>query len=64
MRTSPPVRIKVYSPKEEAGQQELQRRVSVAHADFVTAYIKKMSCPTQQKLALIDTIIQTAMETH
>lgn len=62
MRTSPPIQVKVYFPKTKAGQQELEQRVASAHAEFVTAYIKKLSLPTQQKLALADAIIKTAKD--
>lgn len=36
--------VKVYHPKAEADQQELQRWTAEAHTEFVTAYIKK-NCP-------------------
>lgn len=60
MRKSSPVKVKVYYPKAETGQQELQRRAAEAHAGFVSAYIKNMTCPTQQKLELINAIAETA----
>ena len=57
MRTSAPVKIKVYFPTTDAGKQELTRRVSEIHADFVSAQVKSLNCPAKQKLALVDSII-------
>lgn len=62
MRTSPPVKVKVYYPQAKAGQQALLQRAAEAHAEFVTLYIKNMSCPTWQKLVLIDAIIKATKD--
>lgn len=55
MRCNPPIKVKLYYPEHLV----LVQRVSEIHAEFVKAYIKKLSCPTQQKLKLIDAITQT-----
>lgn len=52
------MKIIVHYPKTEEGKQELARRVASVHADAVLSRIKSLDCPDQQKLALIDAIIE------
>lgn len=47
----------VHQPSGEAGLEELARRVAMLHADAVIQYIERLSCPVEQKAALIDAVI-------
>ena len=57
-----PIRVIVYYPKTEAGKEELARRVSDVHAAAVNQRLKSLNCPTSQKLALLDAVIETRKE--
>ena len=50
----------VYYPQTEEGKRELARRVAGVHADMVHQYINKLNCPTEQKMQLLDAVIETA----
>lgn len=56
MRTAAPIRLKVYYPTTDEGRQMLAQHVADVHADFVTAKIKGLDCPAEQKRALVDII--------
>lgn len=62
MRRHGSVYVIFYFPKDETGKDELAKRVAQIHADAVTMRIKGLRCPTEQKLRLLDTVIQTAKE--
>lgn len=55
-----PFNIIVHYPEEEERQQELSKKVATVHAQVVIEKIKQLSCPMEQKLALLDRIIQYA----
>lgn len=55
-----PINLIMHYPKTEEGQMELAKRVSDVHATAVTQRIKSLNCPTQQKLKLLDAVIETA----
>lgn len=57
MRRRGSVNVIVYFPQTEIDQKELARRVASIHADAVIARLQKLTCPTTQKLQLLDTII-------
>ena len=59
IRSMAPINLTVYYPKTEAGKEELARRVSDVHAAAVTQRIKSLNCPTSQKLALLDAVMET-----
>lgn len=52
----------VQYPNTEEGRSELARRVAGVHADLVNRYIQKLNCPSQQKLALLDAVIQSGQK--
>lgn len=52
----------VYYPETPEKQALFDMRVAKFHADYVADYIKKLQCPTWQKLKLIDAIAETIME--
>ena len=60
MRTFAPINIIVHYPKEEEGWRELKRRVAGVHADMVNQHIKKLNCPSDQKVQLLDAVIKSA----
>lgn len=57
MRRRGSVNVIVYFPQTEIDQKELARRVASIHADAVIARLQKLTCPTTQKLQLLDAII-------
>ena len=57
-RKSAPINVIVYHPKTEAGKRELAQRVAGVHADFVNQYIKRLHCPSEQKVQLLDAVIK------
>ena len=59
IRHMAPVNLIVYHPKTEAGKDELARRVAEVHAAAVNQRLKSLNCPTSQKLALLDAVIET-----
>lgn len=60
MRKSAPINVIVHYPTTEEGKRELARRVTSVQADFVTDTICKLNCPTSQKLALLNAVIDAA----
>ena len=50
----------VHYPKTEAGKRELAERVADVHASLVNQTIKKLNCPSEQKVQLLDAIIEDA----
>lgn len=60
MRRIAPINLIIHIPQTAEGKAELARRVASVHADAVTQRLTALSCPTNQKLALLDAIIETA----
>jgi hypothetical protein len=54
-----PINLIVYYPKSAEGREELAKRISDVYATAVTQRIKSLNCPTSQKLALLDAVIET-----
>ena len=52
----------VYYPETPEKQALFDQRVAKFHAQYVENRIKKLQCPTWQKLKLIDAIAETIME--
>ena len=59
-KKSAPINVIVHYPKSIEGQRELAERVAGVHADFVNQYIKKLTCPSEQKTKLLDAVINGA----
>ena len=57
-RKNKEINIIVHLPKDEKSKQELTENVASIHALIVTEYIKKLNCPYEQKIELIDAIIE------
>ncbi|MDL2233513.1 hypothetical protein LJC63_08040 [Ruminococcaceae bacterium OttesenSCG-928-L11] len=51
------MKIIVHYPTSENMKKELANRVAEIHADAAIQYIEKLTCPTEQKDALIRSII-------
>lgn len=51
--------IIVHYPDSEEAKRELERRVAVVHAQSVVQKFNSLSCPLEQKLALLDAVIET-----
>ena len=59
-RKSAPINVIVHYPKSEDGKRELAVRVAGVHADMVHQHIKKLNCPSDQKVQLLDAVIKFA----
>lgn len=62
IRKMAPINLILYYPKTDAGKADLARRASDVHAAAATQRLKSLSCPTQQKLDLLDAVIRTVKE--
>ena len=60
MQTHTPISVLVHTPATEAGIRELRRRVAGVHADFILTAIQTQTCPTRQKLELLQSVMDTA----
>ena len=58
-RKSAPINVIVHYPKTVEGQRELAERVAGVHADMVNQHIKKLNCPSEQKVQLLDAVIKS-----
>ena len=59
-RKSAPINVIVHYPKTEEGKRELAERVAGVHANMVNQHIKKLNCPSDQKVQLLDAVIKSA----
>ena len=60
MRKSVPIRLTVFPPDTDAAKEALAKAIAQVHADAVMREILALSCPTEQKLALLDAVIDDA----
>ena len=58
MRKPTPVNLIVYRPRTEQEQTELARRIAGIHAETVLRQVKELSCPAEQKRALLDAVVE------
>ena len=58
-RKSAPINVIVHYPKTEEGKRELAERVASVHASLVNQHIKKLNCPSDQKVQLLDAVIKS-----
>ena len=59
MRSMAPVNVIVYHPQTAAGKEELAKRVADVYAASVMQRLKALNCPTRQKQALLEAVIDT-----
>lgn len=50
--------IRIFYPTTEQGMKDLHSKIAKAHIEAVKNCINGLSCPTEQKLKLIDSIIE------
>ena len=62
MKQDAPIPITMQLPQTEAGQRELRRRVSAVAAEAVITSIRQWEAPAQQKLELLQAVIDTVRE--
>lgn len=60
IRTYTPIHIIFHYPKTEEGKRELAQRAASVHADMVSRHIQKLTCPSEQKIELLDAVIAAA----
>ena len=58
-RKSAPINAIDHYPKAEEGKRELAERVASVHASLVNQHIKKLNCPSDQKVQLLDAVIKS-----
>lgn len=58
MRKATSVNIIVCYPKTEKGRCEIAQKIAEFQASKSTAYLEKLSCPSWQKIELIDAVIK------
>lgn len=51
-----PFNIIVHFPTDREMQRELSKRVAIVHAQAITQKVKSLSCPLEQKIALLDAV--------
>jgi len=56
------MKVIVYHPKDPKDISTLQKRVAAVHADTVLRYLDKLPCPKEQRLKLLNAIIEKARE--
>ena len=59
-RKSAPINVIVHYPKTIEGQRELAERVAGVHTSLVHQHIKKLNCPSDQKVQLLDAVIKSS----
>ena len=52
----------VHGPRSKAGKEALARKAASFHAQIVVEYISRLHCPEEQKLALLDAILEQIRE--
>ena len=57
---SAPINMIIYYPKSEEGKKLLAQRVAQIHADSVTERIKRLNFPSDQKMELLNAVLNTA----
>lgn len=50
--------IKVHLPTDKQDIETLQEEIAKIHVQAIVDYLKKLNCPTSQKIALIKDIVQ------
>ncbi len=59
-KKEPTYNIIKHFPQTEEGKQELARRVAIVYADSIIERLRKLECPSEQKLQLLDAIVEDA----
>lgn len=54
------VNLIMHRPETGRGQESLARMTAELHADAIVRQLKSLTCPDEQKLALLNAVIETA----
>ena len=49
----------VHYPKAADKRNELSKSVAILYAESIVRYIEKLNCPAEQRLAIMDAILET-----
>ena len=60
MKRYAPINLMIHFPNTEEAKLELAKHVARVHAESVSTYIKRLNCPADQKLQLLNAIIAAA----
>ena len=56
------MKVIVYPPKDPDSIRALQKKVATVHAEAVLRYLNKLSCPKEQKIKLLNALIEKGTE--
>ncbi len=56
------MQVIVHYPTTAKGRRELEERVAIAHAEAILYLVQNLSCSKEQKLALLQAVIDTYTE--
>lgn len=59
MRQVREIKVREVFPTAEQGWNELHKRMAKAHLEAISSCIEKLTCPKEQKIALLDAVIET-----
>ena len=62
MRRHGPISVIMHYPTTEKEKLELANRLAEIHADAVSRRIQELTCPNEQKLQLLDAVIDSAKQ--
>lgn len=57
MKRKQEIKIREVFPSTERGWSELHKRMAKAHLEAVSSCVDKLTCPGEQKVALLDAVI-------
>lgn len=60
MRRVREIKVREVFPTTEQGWNELHKRIARAHLEAISSCIDKLTCPKEQKIALLDAVIDQA----
>lgn len=59
MRQVQEIKVREVFPATEQDWIELHKRMAKAHLEAISSCIDKLTCPKEQKIALLDAVIET-----
>ena len=62
MGASVPIRLIPSFPQSAKSRQQLARQVARIHADAAVRCLRSLNCPADQKLALLDALLQSSQD--
>lgn len=58
------MRVVFHHPSSPEARSELEDKIAIFHAEAVLQYIQNLSCSKEQKLALLQAVIDTRAEEY